>query len=92
MMRSLKVENMESSRGNPVLNQFRIWTDDGVYFQSYASIIAYRRQDGQITLDENKWDYSTTTGKYRNQFLGEGIKETRKKIASGEYTLANLNE
>ena len=92
MMRSLKVENMESPRGNLVPNQFKIWTDDGVYFQSYQTIVAYRRQDGQIVLDLNKWDYSVTTGKYRNQFLGEDIEETRKKIASGEYTLANLNE
>ena len=45
----------------------------------------------RVYLDESDWDYSVTTGKYRNQFLGEGIAETRKKIASGEYKLANLN-
>ena len=35
----------------------------------------------------NDWDYSVTTGKYRNQFLGEGIKETREKIANGTYKI-----
>ena len=42
-------------------------------------------------LDEHYWDYSATTGKYRNQFLGEGIAETRAKIESGEYILIDLN-
>jgi hypothetical protein len=46
---------------------------------------------GQIYLDRNKWDYSTTTGKYRNQFLGETKKETQAKIDSGEYILTDLN-
>lgn len=74
-------------------------------FQSYNSVIAerifWRAEDVkgfgdertvEITLDENKWDYSTTTGKYRNQFLGEDINETQKKIKSGEYKLADLNK
>ena len=42
-------------------------------------------------LDENKWDYSVTTGKYRNIFLNETEKETEAKIKSGEYILSNLN-
>ena len=42
-------------------------------------------------LDTNYWDYSTTTGKYRNMFLGETRKETEKKIKSGEYVLTDLN-
>ena len=86
----MKVENMTSTRGNKVPNQFII-TDKGVeYFQSYRSIIA-KKSEGKIYLDDYYWDYSTTTGKYRNEFLGEGIAETRKKIASGEYILTNLN-
>ncbi len=87
----MKVTNMTSTRGNKVPNQFLI-TDNGVeYFQSYNSIIA-KRSNGKIYLDDYYWDYSVTTGKYRNQFLGEGIAETRKKIASGEYTLTDLND
>lgn len=87
-----KVEQMEGRAGRPVENQFIITTDDGRYFQSYSSVIAFRPYgEDVIYLDENTWDYSTTTGKYRNEFLGEGIADTRKKIESGAYKLVNLN-
>ena len=87
-----KVRQMtSSSSGNPVANQFVIYTDEGTYFQSYNSVIAFRDNERKITLDEYYWDYSRTTGKYRNQFLGEGIVDTRAKIESGEYELADLN-
>ena len=81
---------MKSARGNKVPNQFIITDNGDEYFQSYRSIIA-KRSEGKIYLDDYYWDYSKTTGKYRNEFLGEGIAETRKKIASGEYILTNLN-
>ncbi len=87
----MKVQNMQSSNGREVPNQFIIDTKDGYYFQSYNSIIV-RIRKGKVTLDRNKWDYSTTTGKYRNQFLGETKKETERKIASGEYKLVDLNK
>lgn len=64
-------------------------------FQSYNSVIAMKGYDQnsnlRVVLDEKTWDYSVTTGKYRNQFLGENKAETLKKIKSGEYKLANLN-
>ena len=87
-----KVRQMTSVRSEkPVANQFVIYTDEGTYFQSYQSVIAFRANDGRITLDSYYWEYSPTTGKYRNQFLGEGIADTRAKIESGEYKLADLN-
>jgi hypothetical protein len=63
-------------------------------FQSYDSIIAEvitwnDRID--VKLDSSTWDYSKTTGKYRNKFLNETKAETEKKIKSGEYILADLN-
>lgn len=87
-----KVRQMTSNRsGKPVANQFIIYTEEGNYFQSYNSVIAFRDNERKITLDEYYWDYSHTTGKYRNEFLGEGIADTRSKIESGEYKLADLN-
>jgi len=87
----MRVENMTSARGNKVANQFLVRDDKGdEYFQSYRSMIAKKSQ-GKIYLDEYYWDYSTTTGKYRNDFLGEGIADTRKKIETGEYILMDLN-
>jgi hypothetical protein len=88
----IKVKNMTSNRsGRPVANQFIIYTSEGKYFQSYDSVIALRDNNGKITLDDYYWDYSRTTSKYRNEFLGEGIADTRDKIKSGKYKLANLN-
>ena len=87
----VKVRNMRSdSSYNAVSNQFIIEVGDKLVFQSYDSIIAVK-EHGKVTLDKVYWDYSSTTGKYRNQFLGEGIAETRKKIKEGIYKLANLN-
>lgn len=63
-----EIENMTSSNGNDIPNQFIIHTEDGEFFQSYNSIIAFRG-GGRVLLDKDTWDYSVTTGKYRNQFL-----------------------
>jgi hypothetical protein len=88
----MKVYNMTSSKGNKIANQFEIYDKKGRYFQSYNSIIVFINNKGQVYLDEYYWDYSTTTGKYRNKFLGDyGIEETREKIKSKEYKLKNLN-
>jgi len=87
----MRVENMESSSGNAITNQFIIYGDDGTYFQSYNTIIAFWPFGGKVQLDADRWDYSVTTGKYRNIFLGEDKRATEKKIKSGEYTLVNLN-
>jgi len=95
----MKVENITSNNGNKVANQFIITDDrDNVYFQSYNSIIVKKDFDviGQdpvkTYLDQKYWNYSNTTGKYRNIFLGETIKDTKAKIKSGEYILTDLNK
>ena len=91
-MRKIKVSQMTSPRtGRPVANQFEIYTDTGVYFQSYRSIIAFKPHNGKTQLDEYYWDFSNTTAKYRREFLGEGVDETRRRIKEGEYKLVNLN-
>ena len=86
----MQFRNMNSPSGNPVANQFVVSANEFTGFKSYNSIIAIK-YDGQIYLDTTDWDYSVTTGKYRNIFLGEGIRETRKKIKNGTYVLADLN-
>lgn len=99
----MNVSNMTGRTGRAVANQFSIQLVNGRYFQSYGSIIVFipsydkcMQNDGtfgksHILLDKTYWDYSTTTGKYRNQFLGETKRETEKKIKSGKYVLTNLN-
>lgn len=85
-------KQLENASGNPIKNQFILWDDNGnSFFQSYHSIIARRDAGGKITLDRDSWDFSVTTGKYRNLFLHETKQETLKKIKQGIYTLDNLN-
>ena len=83
---------MKAEQFNGAKNQFIIYGEDGIYFQSYNSIIVFRPFNGKIQLDKYYWDYSKTTGKYRNLFLNENKKETQEKIDSGEYILTNLNK
>jgi len=93
-MEQFTVENMTSSKGNKIANQFIINFKNGMQvFQSYNSTIAIKYYMGgnDIILDKNYWDYSTTTGKYRNIFLLETKKVTEHKIKTGEYLLDDLN-
>ena len=94
LMDIIRAESMVSSSGNKVVDQFILKGKNVCFFQSYGSIIVKEELGPvrKITLDERCWDYSKTTGKYRNQFLGETKAETQKKIDSGEYTLADLNQ
>ena len=101
----MKVRNMTSAKGNKVMNQFIIedcvfkgrlnghLSPVGTMFQSYDSNIAFIPYGSSFKtyIDENYWDYSVTTGKYRNMFLGETKKETEKKIKDGVYKLVDLN-
>jgi hypothetical protein len=98
----MKVENITSNNGNKIANQFIITDNDNgnkkEYFQSYNSMIVKKIYDNigayvvETYLDQKYWNYSNTTGKYRNIFLGETITETKKKIKSGEYILTDLNK
>ena len=70
-------------------NQFIVNDDNGnEYLQSYNSIIVKRDINNNITLSSD-WDYSITTGRYRNLYLNETKKETVAKIASGVYKIDN---
>ena len=90
-MKVPKVRNIIGHSGKEVKNQFIIETEGVIIFQSYGSVICMNK-NGKMYLDENYWDYSTTTGKYRNIFLGETKQETEKKIETKEYELTNLNK
>ena len=50
-----------------------------------------RDNEGKVYLDVNYWDYSSTTGKYRNIFLNENKKLTETKIKNNTYLLVDLN-
>ena len=90
----MKVQNMTGNSGREIANQFVIQEGDIEYFQSYNSIIVkVDRSDypAKVYLDETYWDYSRTTGKYRNKFLGIDKRETEQRIKDGRFILADLN-
>lgn len=70
----MRVENMVSPRsGRKVANQFIIRNHNTITFQSYQSVICEIRGAGlgydNVVVFGKDWNYSTTTAKYRNQFL-----------------------
>lgn len=93
----LKVRNMTSARsGREVANQFIIEDTESrkILFQSYSSpIVEIDRENRVITVYED-WDYSTTTGKYRNQFMDDmGFLEmANKKDFEYHMNLGELGE
>lgn len=88
------IENMKSSNGNDIPNQFIISGqyngEDYEIFKSYNSIIVMKVGD-KVFVDEKYWNYSKTTVKYRNEFLRETAKETELKLKNGKYKFAVLN-
>ena len=89
-----KVSQMTGRTGKPVANQFIIFDSEATYFQSYNTVIVKTCFEGgeRVTyLDRDAWDYSTTTSKYRNQFLGCDTAEVKRRIKQGSYILADLN-
>ncbi len=91
----MKIVPLTNNNGKTVANHFIIYTPEATYFQSYKSIIIKTSfEDGKriIYLDSDTWDYSKTTSKYRNFYLGTTTKEIKEKIASGEIRLVNLND
>lgn len=75
----MKVYNMESRNGNKVANQFEIYDNGKVYFQSYESLIAEVEIGGSVVLGRD-WDYSRTTMKYLNIFLRDHAYFTFKDV------------
>ena len=58
--------------------------------KSYNTTIAMRKGQ-EVIIDSKYYNYSASTGKHRNYFLGETLKDTDKKIKNGEYQTADLN-
>ena len=62
-------------------NQFKVYTEEGEYFQSYDSVVAFKPNSSEEKIRVGvDWDYSRTTMKYVGQFLGQNTAKTRKDI------------
>tara|TARA_B100000900_G_scaffold322240_1_gene281602 strand:+ start:1989 stop:2300 length:312 start_codon:yes stop_codon:yes gene_type:complete len=95
----VNVKPMNTRGGNPSPNQCIMSDPHGETFVSYGTKICYRSFDlygperrPKYVFDEYYWNYSRTTGKYRNEFLGMGVQECRKGIKEGWIKLTDLNK
>ena len=95
------INNMTSDKGNTIPNQYVIRLDNCDVFQSYETVIAIRYYDyikyggdanTKIYLNKDYYDYSKTTSRYRNKFLGLTTKEIEQKIKAKEFILINHND
>ena len=72
-------------------NQYIIEHNGVTYFQSYDVIVA-KKSKGKIILDKDYYEYSRTTIKYRNMFLGLLSVSVKEAIRDGKITLGKLNK
>lgn len=82
---------ISEASGNAVRNQFVIYDDNGITFQSYRTKIAVIA-NGEVSLNATMWCYSKTTSKYLYQFLRQngwrevqGKKDVERLIADGTF-------
>ena len=99
----MRVEQMINDRGNGAMNQFVLYVDNIIAFQSYDSLIAtVDRSEKEVTLFPS-WDYSVTTGKHRNIFFKDyanipdlaskkGIENALKNGLCNGWTIRLTNE
>lgn len=66
----MKIENMKSTRGNKVPNQFIIEYGNFIAFQSYSTLIAVYDSKNDTMYQDVDY-YSRTTSKYLNLFINE---------------------
>ena len=87
----MNVTQLINSNGNPAANQFVITTDNGQYFKSYDSLIAFKPRSGDTVVFTDYWDYSNTTLKHLRTFLGTSAskKELEQMLESGAIILDN---
>lgn len=81
-MENVRVQNVMNN-GKKIANQFEIFYKEGnkqyKLFQSYSSMIVKWENDIIVEVG-NSWDYSNTTGKYRNLLTGMNKKEFEKML------------
>ena len=83
MVKNLRVSNVIGKNGKAVPNQFYVHYTEGndsyVILQSYDSMIL-KMKDWEIVEVGKDWDFSRTTGKYRNIATGMDKKAFKKML------------
>ena len=86
------VQNLINNNGRATANQFVIWEDGSIYFQSYDSLVCVIDETNATITFGCDWNYSKTTMKHLNTFLSnyaysdfKGAQIIRKAINDGHY-------
>ena len=79
----ITVENMKTSKGTIVPNQFLLTFEHGKMFQSYSSVIGVKI-DGHFYFS-NKHDFSRTTNRFSKVFCGVDKRTRESWLESGFY-------
>ena len=81
-MKNLRVQNVKI-KGSEISNQFEIFYSENnkhfKIFQSYGRMVI-KWENGIIVEVGSDWDYSRTTGKYRNMLTRTNKKEFEKML------------
>lgn len=91
----MRVRNLINRNGNATTNQFEIFNNGNIVFQSYSTLIAKVDDNGYLYVTKY-WDYSKTTMKHLWIFLEchgwsaiSNPKEMRKALKDGVVTLVD---
>lgn len=85
-----KILKQEINVSQFATNHTVIESNLGTMLTSYDSNIVFIPRDENIIYLGRNWDYSKTTGKYRNMFLGYDKKELEKMIKEGKAKVVAL--
>lgn len=88
----IKVQLMESEKGNFVKNAFIIHTDQGKFLQSYDDTIAFVSKDdtSKIQVSKNFWNFTPTSLKHLENFLEKDFDIIRWDVQNMEILLVEL--
>lgn len=87
----MNVTQMINDKGNAAVNQFVITTDEGQYFKSYDTLIAFKPRCGATPVITSSWCASATTMKHLKLFLGCSLSKAQiqSRINTGSLIVNN---
>ena len=87
----MKIANIINGNGNAVKNQYVLYGNGLVAFQSYETLLVVVK-GGKTFIKEGAYGCSQTTSKYLNVFLGGDSKSNKRKMEDGTYYVVNGRE
>jgi hypothetical protein len=87
----MNITQMINDKGNAAVNQFVITTDEGQYFKSYDTLIAFKPRCGATPVLTSSWCASAPTTKHLKLFLGCSLSKAQiqSRIKAGSLIVNN---